>query len=93
MSMMGRLNMKLQEDAEEFGFSTVQEALDAGYEVVGEKLYLPIDKTFYQPREDALDMLDEVISYLKAQCNDEECGVETYMIGNLREVEKYIKEN
>ena len=34
MSKMSRLNLQLQEQAEEMGFSTVQEALDNGYHVV-----------------------------------------------------------
>lgn len=33
MSKIGRFNMQLQEQAEELGFETVQEALDNGYEV------------------------------------------------------------
>lgn len=34
MSKMGKLNLALQEQAEELGYSTVQEALDDGYEVI-----------------------------------------------------------
>ena len=34
MSRMGNYNLQLQEQAEEMGFSTVQEALDNGYHVV-----------------------------------------------------------
>lgn len=33
MSKMSQLNLELQEQAEELGFETVQEALDNGYEV------------------------------------------------------------
>lgn len=33
MSKLGRVNLELQEQANELGFSTVQEALDNGYEV------------------------------------------------------------
>lgn len=33
MSKIGRVNLELQEQANELGFSTVQEALDNGYEV------------------------------------------------------------
>lgn len=33
MSMIGRLNFALQEQAEELGFETTQEALDNGYKV------------------------------------------------------------
>ena len=33
MSKIGRLAMECQERAEELGFSTIEEALDAGYEV------------------------------------------------------------
>ena len=38
MSKMGRLNFELQEQAEELGFETVQEALDNGC-VVGTELF------------------------------------------------------
>lgn len=34
MSRMGNYNLQLQEQAEELGFSTTQEALDRGYHVV-----------------------------------------------------------
>lgn len=34
MSKIGNYNLELQEQANELGFSTVQEALDAGYEVI-----------------------------------------------------------
>lgn len=34
MSKMGQVNMDLQEQANELGFSTVQEAIDNGYEAV-----------------------------------------------------------
>lgn len=34
MSRMGNYNLQLQEQAEELGFSTVQEAIDNGYHVV-----------------------------------------------------------
>ena len=40
MSKMGQLNFVLQEQAEELGFETVQEALDNGYEVDYEKQVL-----------------------------------------------------
>lgn len=34
MSKMSNINLALQEQAEELGFSTVQEAIDNGYDVV-----------------------------------------------------------
>lgn len=38
MSRIGEYNLELQEQANELGFESVQEALDNGYEVVGRKL-------------------------------------------------------
>lgn len=38
MSKIGSYNLELQEQANELGFSTVQEALDNGYEVDGDAL-------------------------------------------------------
>lgn len=48
---------------------------------------------YYSVKEEQLNLLDEVISYLKAEQGDAEGGVETYMINNLMAVERYIKEN
>lgn len=38
MSKIGQYNIELQEQANELGFESVQEAFDNGYEVVGGKL-------------------------------------------------------
>lgn len=35
---MGATSISLQESAEELGYSTIEEAIDAGYEVVGDDL-------------------------------------------------------
>lgn len=43
MSKIGRVNLELQEQANELGFSTVQGALDNGYEVVQRTMGAPRD--------------------------------------------------
>lgn len=43
MSKIGNLNIELQEQANELGFSTVQEALDNGYEVIQRTMGAPRD--------------------------------------------------
>lgn len=43
MSKIGRVNLELQEQANELGFSTVQEALDNGYEVIQRTMGAPRD--------------------------------------------------
>ena len=42
MSRMGNYNLILQEQAEEYGFETTQDALDAGYMAVDDVLIPPI---------------------------------------------------
>lgn len=68
MSKIGQLNLDLQEQANELGFSTVQEALDAGYEVDYEC------GTFKDPQEQAheawLKEKEEVINELRSVYND-----------------------
>lgn len=93
MSNMSRLNLILQEQAEQMGFETTQDALDAGYEVLGDKLYLSAEKALTDAKNAQLGLLDEVIAYFKEEQGDAEGGIETTMIDKLKTVEQYIKEN
>ena len=43
MSKIGRVNLELQEQANELGYDTVQEALDNGYEVIQRTMGAPRD--------------------------------------------------
>ena len=88
MSKMGRLVLELQEH----GFKTIEEAEANGYELVGTTLYKTAEKALQEEKDEQLDKLDEVIAYLKEECDDETCERPTFMIGLLRDVEKYIKE-
>ena len=88
MSKIGGLVIELQEH----GFKTIEEAEANGYELVGGVLYKTADKALQEEREEILDKIDEVIAYLKEECDDDTCERPTFMIGNLREVEKFIQE-
>ena len=92
MSKMGRLFLELTEQAQELGYESIEDAERHGYEVFGNKLYLTAEKALQNEKDEQLDKLDEVISYLKEECDDDTCERPTFMIGNLRDVEKYIKE-
>lgn len=93
MSRIGRLNLELQEQANELGYETTQEALQDGYDVVDGKLYLTADKVLQNARDEQLGLLDEVISYLKGLDDIDNVDMLSDMVDNLRKVEKYIKEN
>lgn len=43
MSKIGQYALEIQEQANELGFSTIQEAFDNGYEVVGDVLIQKVD--------------------------------------------------
>lgn len=99
MSKMGALNLELQEQANELGYSTTQEALDNGLQVQynedGTATLVPFltdkeqEKAEQARREDMLDKIDEAIGYIRFydhQDSDEH-------IKNLLEVEEYIKNN
>lgn len=88
MSKMGRVFLELQEH----GFETIEEAEANGYELIDGVLYKTAERALQEEKDEQLDKLDEVIAYLKEECDDEECDRPTFMIGNLRDVEKYIKE-
>jgi len=80
MSKIGRVNLELQEQANELGFSTVQEALDNGYEV--------IQRTMGAPRDlDEIDREPEV--WYELQKKDE---LEEAHEAWLREREEVLKE-
>ena len=73
MSRMGNYNLQLQEQAEELGFSTTQEALDNGYHVVedlvtGEATLkeLSVDEQYELAHEAWLKEKEEVLFDLKA---------------------------
>ena len=92
MSKMGRLNLILTEQANELGYEKIEDAVADGYDIVGEELLKTADKALQEEREEILDKVDEVITYLKEECDDDTCERPTFMIGNLREVEKFIQE-
>lgn len=100
MSKMGALNLELQEQANELGYSTTQEALDNGlkvqYNADGSAVLVPFltDKEMLEQaeqdrRDEMLDKIDEAIGYIRFydhKDSDEH-------IKNLLEVEDYIKNN
>lgn len=88
MSKMSRIALELQEH----GFETIEEAEANGYELIDTTLYKTAERALQEEKDEQLDKLDEVIAYLKEECDDETCDRPTFMIGNLRDVEKYIKE-
>lgn len=88
MGKMKEVALELQE----YGFESLDEARDNGYELIGTTLYKTAEKALQDEKDEQLDKLDEVIAYLKEECDDETCDRPTFMIGNLRDVEKYIKE-
>ena len=88
MSKMGRIALELQEH----GFETIEEAEANGYELIDTTLYKTAERALQDEKDEQLDKLDEVIAYLKEECDDETCDRPTFMIGLLRDVEKYIKE-
>ena len=77
MSKIGRVALMLQESAEELGFGTIQQALDAGYHEVQDlvnntfklekvedltnKAYRELHETWEQERDEVLDGLDIVV--------------------------------
>lgn len=84
MSKMGRLFLELQEH----GFNNLEEAEAGGYEMIDGKLYMTADKALQDEKDEQLDRLDGVIDYLKGEEDD----VAQFMIRELEEVERYIKE-
>ena len=100
MSKMGALNLELQEQANEMGYSTTQEALDNGlkvqYNADGSAVLVPfltdkemLEQAEQERRDEMLDKIDEAIGYIRFydhKDSDEH-------IKNLLEVEEYIKNN
>lgn len=93
MSKIGDYNLKLQEQAEELGFSTTQDAIDAGYvegyDLVNNKARLvkPLDfskalEEQEKAREAWLEERKEVLGELISVYND---------IDVPRDLKKYIK--
>lgn len=93
MSKMSRLNLELTEQAYELGFESLQDALQAGYEPLGDKLYLSVEKTREQAREEALSAIDEVLQYLREEIDSEDDDRTIDMKNRLLGVETFIKEN
>lgn len=101
MSKMSEIAMLLDDQAVELGFESYEEAIAKGYDVCyGEKgayLYKPqpedeqlkAHKAWLKEKEEQLDRLDGVIDYLK---HEEENYLTKFLIHELKEVERYIKE-
>lgn len=89
MSKMGRLNLILTEQANELGYERIEDAVADGYDIVGEELLKTADKVLQEEKDEQLDKLDGVIEYLKG---DKDTDVAGFMIRELEDVEKYIKE-
>lgn len=86
--------MELTEQAYELGFESLQDALQAGYEPLGDKLYLSVEKTREQAREEALSAIDEVLQYLREEIDSEDDDRTIDMKNRLLGVvETFIKEN
>lgn len=92
MSRMSWLHAVLSEKASELGYKSIEDAVADGYDIVGEELLKTAEKALQEEKDEQLNKLDEVIAYLKEECSDEEGSEQTYLIGMLRDVEKYIKE-
>ena len=88
MSRIGIYNLELQEQANEYGFETTQEALQGGFTIKDDKL-CPPEPT--DPVESLLDGLDEVISYLREELDDD-CERTKKMIEYVLRAERHINE-
>lgn len=94
MSRIGRVNLDLQEQAEELGFETVQSALDCGYKAVfckdGEmKLVQDADAALLEAHEKWEAKKKEIIDKLEMLIQDTEYQVYK---DTLKEVADFIKE-
>lgn len=94
MSEIGKINLDLQEQANELGYSTVQEAIDAGYVV----LYIKPDIVKLVPKEEYelheahkawLHEKETVINKLEMLIQDTESQIYKEV---LREAIDFIKE-
>ena len=83
------MNKVIQTELLKNGFNTIEEANEAGYEMVDGKLYLTAEQAFKSEREEVLDRLDGVIEYLRGEKDQDVAG---FMIRELESVEQYIKE-
>lgn len=79
MSKIGRVALMLQESAEELGFGTIQQALDAGYHEVQdlvnntfklEKVEDLTNKAYREAREEREDERRRVLADLRELLND-----------------------
>ena len=90
MSKIGQVNLELQEQANELGFETVQEALDNGYEVDYENLIL-IDpqeaahKTWLEEKKKILGYIRDIQDMLEDVYQDEN------LYNKATEVAKFIE--
>lgn len=77
MSKIGQVNLELQEQANELGFETVQEALDNGYEVDYEKQVLiepqeAAHKAWLKEKGEVLEDLGHLKNIYKGVYQDEQ---------------------
>lgn len=93
MSKIGELNLVLQEQANELGFSTVQQARDAGYKVIftggSAKLALDLSEEIEAAHEQYENRKQLIISKLEMLISDTPYKVYK---DTLREAIDFIKE-
>ena len=82
MSKIGNMNLELQEQAEELGFETVQEALDNGYEV---------DYFKDSPDKDDLDYHPELVFKGQEQAHKAWLEEKEYTIAGLKNAKDFIE--
>lgn len=89
MSKMGRLNLELEEQAQQLGFRSLQDALQAGYEPLGNHLYLSVEKARQNKLEELMGRIDNIIDYIKFACEEDEKREE--IIGELLDLERVAR--
>lgn len=95
MSKISQYNLEIQELAEELGFSTPQDAFNAGYSVEEDKdgkLYLSKPKSAL---ESVLDGLDDALQYMKSEEMYKKLDYTktASVIAKLRDAERFILDN
>ena len=86
MSNISTYNLELQEQANALGFSTTQEALEAGFEVRDGNLCPSNSRS---PLEAVLSGLDEVLAYVKTNAESDRF-TSAKMISHLRRAERFL---
>lgn len=99
MSKMSNINLALQEQAEELGFSTVQEAIDNGYVVVysveKSKLISPQDQAheaWLKRKERTLKELRDLQEILETLADGEPHEVSSYWADTIWGTINFIEE-